>query len=102
MKCLQGKGIINSISLKEGEEEFLRQASIIKDMGAAAVVMAFDEEGQARPTYKEKLQYAQGHMTPCKIRLISLHRILFSTRTSLPFVPEWKSMTTMPLIFWRP
>ena len=47
LKCLQGKGIVNSISLKEGEEEFLRQASFIRDMGAAVVVMAFDEKGQA-------------------------------------------------------
>jgi 5-methyltetrahydrofolate--homocysteine methyltransferase len=47
LKCLQGKGIVNSISLKEGEEEFLRQASLVKKYGAAAVVMAFDEKGQA-------------------------------------------------------
>jgi 5-methyltetrahydrofolate--homocysteine methyltransferase len=47
LKCLQGKGIVNSISLKEGEEIFLKQAKFIRDMGAAAVVMAFDEEGQA-------------------------------------------------------
>ena len=47
LKCLQGKGIANSISLKEGEKEFLRQAGIIKRLGAAAVVMCFDEEGQA-------------------------------------------------------
>ena len=47
LKCLQGKGIVNSISLKEGEDIFLQQAGIIKDMGAAAVVMAFDERGQA-------------------------------------------------------
>ncbi len=47
LKCVQGKCIVNSISLKEGEEEFLRQATIVKRFGAAAVVMAFDEEGQA-------------------------------------------------------
>ena len=47
LKCVQGKCIVNSISLKEGEEEFIRQASIVKKFGAAAVVMAFDEEGQA-------------------------------------------------------
>jgi 5-methyltetrahydrofolate--homocysteine methyltransferase len=45
--CLQGKGIVNSISLKEGEEEFLRQARRVRDFGAGVVVMAFDEEGQA-------------------------------------------------------
>lgn len=47
LKCLQGKGIVNSISLKNGEKEFLEQASKIKKYGAAVVVMAFDEQGQA-------------------------------------------------------
>ena len=47
LKCLQGKSIVNSISLKEGEEEFLRQARLVRLYGAAAIVMAFDEEGQA-------------------------------------------------------
>ena len=47
LKCLQGKGIVNSISLKEGEEEFLEQARKIKRYGAAVIVMAFDETGQA-------------------------------------------------------
>lgn len=47
LKCLQGKGIVNSISMKAGEEEFLEQAREIKRFGAATVVMAFDEEGQA-------------------------------------------------------
>lgn len=47
LKCIQGKGIVNSISLKEGEGEFKRQAEMIKNYGAAMVVMAFDENGQA-------------------------------------------------------
>jgi 5-methyltetrahydrofolate--homocysteine methyltransferase len=47
LKCLQGKGVVNSISLKEGEESFRRQAATIRRYGAAVVVMAFDEEGQA-------------------------------------------------------
>ncbi|MSQ64584.1 MAG: methionine synthase, partial [Betaproteobacteria bacterium] len=47
LKCLQGKGVVNSISLKEGEEEFLRQANLVRKYGAAVVVMAFDEQGQA-------------------------------------------------------
>jgi 5-methyltetrahydrofolate--homocysteine methyltransferase len=47
LKCIQGKGIVNSISLKEGEKEFIRQAKLVKKYGAATVVMAFDEEGQA-------------------------------------------------------
>ncbi|HEX7470625.1 MAG TPA: methionine synthase, partial [Verrucomicrobiae bacterium] len=47
LKCLQGKGIVNSISLKEGEEKFLHQAKLVLRYGAAVVVMAFDERGQA-------------------------------------------------------
>jgi 5-methyltetrahydrofolate--homocysteine methyltransferase len=47
LKCLQGKGIVNSISMKEGEAEFLRQARLVRRYGAAVVVMAFDETGQA-------------------------------------------------------
>ncbi|UZW63175.1 methionine synthase [Lysobacter enzymogenes] len=47
LQCLQGKGIVNSISMKEGEDEFLRQARLVRRYGAAVVVMAFDEVGQA-------------------------------------------------------
>src|SRR4051812_36107774 len=47
LRCVQGKGIVNSISMKEGEAEFRRQATLVKRYGAAAVVMAFDEKGQA-------------------------------------------------------
>jgi 5-methyltetrahydrofolate--homocysteine methyltransferase len=47
LKCLQGKSVVNSISLKNGEEDFLRQARLIRGYGAAAIVMAFDEQGQA-------------------------------------------------------
>src|SRR5207245_3591653 len=47
LKCVQGKAVVNSISLKNGEQEFLRQARLIRRYGAAAIVMAFDEQGQA-------------------------------------------------------
>src|SRR4030095_8992574 len=47
LKCLQGKAVVNSISMKEGEEEFIRHAKIVRRHGAAVVVMAFDEQGQA-------------------------------------------------------
>src|SRR5881398_3203588 len=47
LKCLQGKAVVNSISLKNGEEDFLRQARLIRRYGAATIVMAFDEQGQA-------------------------------------------------------
>ena len=55
LQCLQGKGIVNSISLKDGETEFLRRAKLIQRYGAAAVVMAFDENGQAA-TRDEKVR----------------------------------------------
>ena len=47
LKCVQGKGVVNSISLKEGENQFIRQGKLIKQYGAAVIVMAFDENGQA-------------------------------------------------------
>lgn len=55
LKCLQGKSIVNSISLKEGEEKFIERARMIKRLGAATVVMAFDEQGQA-DTYERKIE----------------------------------------------
>jgi cobalamin-dependent methionine synthase I/methionine synthase I (cobalamin-dependent) len=58
LKCLQGKGIVNSISLKEGEEKFKEYASKIKQYGAATVVMAFDEQGQAA-TYEDKIRICE-------------------------------------------
>jgi 5-methyltetrahydrofolate--homocysteine methyltransferase len=58
LKCLQGKGIVNSISLKEGEEKFRQNAASVLKYGAAVVVMAFDEEGQAA-TYEEKIRICE-------------------------------------------
>src|SRR6186713_2628757 len=54
LKCIQGKGIVNSISMKGGVEEFIRQAKLVKRYGAATVVMAFDEQGQA-DTYQRRI-----------------------------------------------
>ncbi len=58
LKCIQGKAIVNSISLKDGEEEFIRRAKKIKQYGAATVVMAFDEEGQSS-TYKRRIEICE-------------------------------------------
>ena len=58
LKCLQGKGIVNSISLKEGEEKFLHQAKLVRRYGAAVVVMAFDERGQA-DTFERRIAVCQ-------------------------------------------
>ena len=73
LKCVQGKCIVNSISLKEGEDEFIRQAKLVRKYGAAVVVMAFDEEGQA-DTIDRKVSI-------CK----RAHRILTET---VRFTPE--------------
>ena len=58
LKCLQGKGIVNSISLKEGEEKFRQNAAKVLKYGAAVVVMAFDEQGQAA-TYEDKIRICE-------------------------------------------
>ena len=58
LRCLQGKGIVNSISLKVGEEEFKRHARMVRKFGAAAVVMAFDEQGQA-DNYERRLEICE-------------------------------------------
>jgi 5-methyltetrahydrofolate--homocysteine methyltransferase len=58
LKCIQGKGIVNSISLKGGEEDFIRQAKLIKKYGAATVIMAFDEDGQA-DSYERRIEICQ-------------------------------------------
>ncbi|NVK21400.1 MAG: methionine synthase [Kangiellaceae bacterium] len=58
LKCIQGKGIVNSISLKEGEQQFLEQAELIQSYGAAVIIMAFDEQGQA-DTYQRKIEICE-------------------------------------------
>ncbi|HXU65815.1 MAG TPA: dihydropteroate synthase, partial [Casimicrobiaceae bacterium] len=58
LKCVQGKPVVNSISMKEGEAEFLRQAKLVRRYGAAAVIMAFDERGQA-DTFERRIEIAR-------------------------------------------
>ena len=58
LKCIQGKGIVNSISLKEGEEVFIKHARTVLKYGAAVVVMAFDEDGQA-VDYNDKIRICE-------------------------------------------
>lgn len=62
LKCIQGKGVVNSISLKEGEENFIQQATKIKRYGAAVIVMAFDEAGQA-DSYERRIEICQRSYT---------------------------------------
>ncbi len=58
LKCVQGKGVVNSISLKEGEKQFKDQAKLIKQYGAAVIVMAFDEKGQA-DSYNRRIEICE-------------------------------------------
>ncbi|MGV8938858.1 MAG: methionine synthase [Allorhizobium sp.] len=58
LKCVQGKAVVNSISMKEGEEAFIKQAKLVRNYGAAVVVMAFDEQGQA-DTYQRKVEICE-------------------------------------------
>ena len=58
LQCVQGKGVVNSISLKEGEENFIAQAKKIKRYGAAVIVMAFDEDGQA-DSYERRIEICE-------------------------------------------
>lgn len=58
LKCIQGKGIVNSISLKDGEEEFIRRAKLVRRYGAATIAMAFDEKGQA-DSYERRIEICE-------------------------------------------
>ena len=70
LKCIQGKGIVNSISLKEGEKQFIEQAKKIKRFGAAVVVMAFDEKGQA-DSYERRIEICERLRTSFSTRIFS-------------------------------
>ena len=94
LKCSQGKCIMNSISLKGGEEEFLNQAKTVKRHGAAVVVMAFDEEGQAA-TEAEKVRICcRAHLSCWSRRWASTPRTSSSIPTFSPSAPAWRSTTT--------
>jgi len=81
LKCLQGKGIVNSISLKEGERAFLEQARLVRAYGAAVVVMAFDEQGQA-DTVARKVGICERSYRLLTETWASRPRTSSSTRTS--------------------
>ena len=96
LKCLQGKGIVNSISLKEGEEPCLEQARAILRYGAAVVVMAFDEQGQAE-TADRKVEICRRAYRLLVERSGFRRKISCSTRTSSPLRPGSMNTTTMPV-----
>ena len=65
LKCIQGKGVVNSISLKEGEENFRKQAELLRRYGAAVIVMAFDEQGQADTRVRKYEICKRAYDIPC-------------------------------------
>ena len=95
LKCIQGKGITNSISLKEGEEDFLRKARAIRRYGAAVVVMAFDEQGQA-DTIARKVSICQRAYKLLTERADFDPSDIISIRTFLRLRPASRSTTTTP------
>jgi 5-methyltetrahydrofolate--homocysteine methyltransferase len=95
LKCLQGKGIVNSISLKEGEAKFRQNAATVLKYGAAVVVMAFDEQGQAA-TYDEKIRICERAYRILVDEVGFPPKTSSSTPTSSPSPPAWRSTTTTP------
>lgn len=81
LKCIRGKGIVNSISMKEGVDAFIHHAKLLRRYGAAVVVMAFDEQGQPIPAHG-KSRFAVGRTKSSPKRLASRLKISSSTRTS--------------------
>ena len=82
LKCLQGKGIVNSISLKEGEEKFIAEARLVRRFGAAVVVMAFDEKGQADTAAAQDRDLLARLQDPHREGRLSARRTSSSIRTS--------------------
>ena len=93
MKCTQGKGVVNSISLKEGEEAFLAQAARVRRYGAAVIVMAFDEQGQA-DTVERKVEICGRAYDLLTQRRATRPRTSSSTRTCSRSRPGSRSTTS--------
>jgi 5-methyltetrahydrofolate--homocysteine methyltransferase len=100
MKCVQGKGVVNSISLKEGEASFLEQAREIRRYGFAVVVMAFDETGQA-DTRDRRSKSVSVPMNSLHEKLAFRLRILFLTLISSLSQRVLRSTITTPKISLR-
>jgi hypothetical protein len=95
-----GKSIVNSISMKEGEAEFLRQANIIRKYGAAVIVMAFDEDGQA-DTYQRRIDICEEPINSSLKKLIFLLRISSSIQTFSQSLPAWMNIDATLSIFLK-
>ena len=101
LKCVQGKPVVNSISMKEGEAEFLRQAKLVMRYGAAAVVMAFDEKGQA-DTLRAQDRHLRAARTTCLSTASDFRpKTSSSTRTCSQSRPASTSTPTTPSISSR-
>ena len=96
LKCVQGRPVVNSISLKEGEAEFLRQARLVRRYGAAVVVMAFDEEGQAGTVERKVAIAERAYRLLIDVRPGSRPRTSSWTRTSSRSGPASRSTPTTP------
>ena len=94
LKCVQGKGVVNSISLKEGEADFLDKARTIQHYGAAVVVMAFDETGQADTVERKVVDLPARLQAADRAGRASIRPTSSSTRTSSPSPPGSRSTTT--------
>jgi 5-methyltetrahydrofolate--homocysteine methyltransferase len=101
LKCLQGKSNVNSITLKEGEEAFLQHARDVKRLGAAVVVMCFDEQGQAT-SIRRRIEIAERayRLLTEKVGINPLD-IIFDP-TILAIATVWTSTTTMPSTLTAP
>ena len=102
LKCIQGKGIVNSISMKEGEAEFRRQATLVRRYGAATVVMAFDETGPGRHASSARPRSARAPTASWSTRSASRPRTSSSTPTSSRSPPASRSTTTTRSTSSRP
>jgi len=100
LKCVQGKGVVNSISLKEGEESFLAQAAKIRDYGAGVVVMAFDEQGQADTVERKVSICARAYDLLTTVAGFAGEDIIFD-RTCSPWPPASPSTTATRRRSWR-
>lgn len=94
LKCVQGKSIVNSISLKEGEETFLEHARTVKEYGAAAIVMAFDERGRQILTNVES-RYANVLIVCWWTKSALTHMTSFLIRMCLQWLRVWTSIIIM-------
>ena len=101
LMCVQGKSIVNSISLKEGEEVFLKHAARIKQLGAAAVVMASTRRGRRIPM-KERLRFVNGAYRLLIEKIDFNPQDIFLTRTYWRSLPVWEEHNGYGLAFILP